>query len=84
MILKILVITGIIALLYFIYKKNKAAALNSKKEAKEEKQNEKQKEKERANEMVECSTCKIYCELNDVILSNGKYYCSKECLEKIK
>ncbi|MEK6659285.1 MAG: PP0621 family protein, partial [Campylobacterota bacterium] len=70
MILKILVIAGIIALLYFIYKKNKAAALNSKKEAKEEKQ----KEKERANEMIECSTCKIYCELNDALLSNGKYY----------
>ncbi|MDD5373829.1 MAG: PP0621 family protein [Sulfurimonas sp.] len=84
MILKILIIAGIIALLYFIYMKNKAAALNSKKEAKEEKQKEKEKEKAKANEMVECSKCKIYCELNDTLLSNGKYYCSKECLEKIK
>ncbi|MDD5400732.1 MAG: PP0621 family protein [Sulfurimonas sp.] len=80
MILKILLVVGVIALLYFIYMKGRAAALNSQKEGKDNKQ----KEKERANEMVECSTCKIYCELDDVLLSNGKYYCSKECLEKIK
>ena len=32
------------------------------------------------NDMVQCSTCKIYVEVNEAILSNGKYYCSKECL----
>jgi len=72
MILKILLVVGIIALVYFIYKKNKQSAINSKKD------------KESANEMVECAKCGIYCELNDTILNNNKHYCSKECLDKIK
>ncbi len=36
------------------------------------------------NDMVQCSTCKIYVEVNEAILSNGKYYCSKECLRNAK
>jgi uncharacterized protein len=32
------------------------------------------KKHEIEDELVECPTCKTY------VLSNGKYYCSKECL----
>jgi uncharacterized protein len=71
MILKILLIVGIIALVYFIYKKSQSSAKNLKEET-----------KDRANDMVECATCGIYCELDDAILSANRYYCSKECLEK--
>lgn len=80
MILKFLLIAAVIALLYFLYMKSKKASLCSKKEAHEKKQ----KEKESANEMIECATCTIYCSLDDAILSSGKYYCSKECVEKAK
>jgi len=71
MILKILLVVGIIALVYFIYKKSKTPAKDLKKE-----------DTQKTNDMVECAQCGIYCELEDAILSSNKYYCSKECLEK--
>ena len=73
MILKFLLVVGVIAVVYFMFIKKKPALNKTKKEEKEEIQ---------SNEMVECAECGIYCELDDTILSNNKYYCSKECLEK--
>ena len=31
--------------------------------------------------MVECPKCQTYVAKDDAILSNGKYFCSKECLK---
>jgi uncharacterized protein len=31
--------------------------------------------------MVECPTCSVYVSKSEAILSNGHYYCSKECLK---
>lgn len=75
MILKFLLIIGVIALVYFMFIKKKPQVQN---------QDAKKKDESQSNEMIECSTCKIYCSLDDALLSNGKYYCSKECLEKRK
>ncbi len=36
-----------------------------------------------SNDMVECSQCGVFVSVDEAIISNGKYYCSKECL-KIK
>lgn len=33
-----------------------------------------------SDDMIECQGCKTFVSLNEAILSNGKYYCSKECL----
>jgi len=77
MILKLLLVVGVIALVYFIFIKKKPQLQNQGQEPKK-------KDNIQSDEMIECSTCKIYCSLDDAILSNGKYYCSKECLEKIK
>ncbi|DAB27806.1 MAG: hypothetical protein A2513_06285 [Sulfurimonas sp. RIFOXYD12_FULL_33_39] len=71
MILKLLLVIGVIAVVYFIFIKKKPSDKISKNE-------------EQSSEMVECATCKVYCELDDAILSGSKYYCSKECLEKVK
>ncbi len=30
---------------------------------------------------VECPTCKTYVSQKEAIVSNGKFYCSQECLE---
>jgi len=30
--------------------------------------------------MVECPTCSTYISKDEAILSNGKFYCSKECI----
>jgi len=32
--------------------------------------------------MVECPTCSTFVSKKEAILSNGHYYCSKECLIK--
>jgi len=71
MIFKLLLIIAVIATIYFIFFKKK-------KIIKEIKNNSE------ANEMVQCSVCGIYCEIEDSILSNGKYYCSNECLRETK
>ncbi len=70
MILKILLVVGVIAVIYFFFIKKKPL-----------KNNKKADETQQSSDMVECSRCGIYAELSDSIISNNKYYCSKECLE---
>ncbi len=31
--------------------------------------------------MIECKSCDTFVSKQDAILSNGQYYCSKECLK---
>ncbi|QOY51654.1 PP0621 family protein [Candidatus Sulfurimonas baltica] len=64
----------LIAVVYFFFIKKKPAVTQSNKNNK--------KDEVQSSDMVECSTCGVYCELDDTILSNNKYYCSNECLEK--
>jgi len=67
-----LVIVVLIAFIYFFFikkKPNKKIHVNTKEDDSQ------------TNEMIQCSKCNIYCELDDTILSNGKYYCSNECLK---
>jgi len=74
MILKILIIGAVIAAVYFLFFKTKPETKLTKKESK----------KADAEEMVECASCGVYAEVEECILSNGKYYCSRECLAKAK
>ena len=76
--IKWLVVVGVVGLIYFMFIKKKPAVSSSKKSDETDKKDEKQD----SNDMVECATCNIYCELDEAILSNNKYYCSSECLEK--
>jgi uncharacterized protein len=71
-----LIIAALIALIYFIYFKKKPQKVSSSKKEKTT--------KEQANEMIECATCGVYSELDESILSNGKYYCSDECVARRK
>ena len=71
MILKVLAVILIIFLIYILlFKKNREKEISKKN-------NEKI-----TDEMVECPTCKTYVSQKEAILSNGKFYCSKECLLK--
>ncbi len=79
MILKLLVVIGVIAVVYFMFIKKKP--IQNKTEPKKNNKKEK-KEKLEANDMIECPTCGIYSELGECVLSNGKYYCSSECASK--
>ncbi|MBU1659321.1 hypothetical protein KKG72_09760 [bacterium] len=69
MILKLLLIIGVIAIIYFVFFKKKPLQNNNNSHIE-------------SNDMIECSACGIYSEVDDSILSNGKYYCSPECLKK--
>jgi len=77
MILKLLLVAAVIYIVYIIFFKQKSVTKSNtdKKET---------KEKPQANEMVECNQCGVYVEISEAILSNGKYYCSNECLQEVK
>jgi len=70
MILKLLVLAGV---LYLVYKVLFRRKLNS---------TDSNTKNDEVDTMIECPTCKVYTARDDAILSNGKYYCSKECLGK--
>ena len=70
MILKVLAVILIIFLIYILlFKKNREKEISKKN-------NEKI-----TDEMMECPTCKTYVSQKEALLSNGKFYCSKDCLE---
>lgn len=72
MILKILLLIGVIALVYFMFIKKKPLVSSS---------NDKNT-KPQPNDMIECTECGVYVEISEAILSNGNYYCSQECQQK--
>ncbi|MEA3369942.1 MAG: PP0621 family protein [Campylobacterota bacterium] len=76
MILKLLLVIGVIAAVYFMFFKKKP--IKNKTRTKKDKKSEKLE----ANDLLECPTCGVYSELGDSVLSNGKYYCSSECASK--
>ena len=69
MILKVAAVIFIIFLIYILFfKRNRERSIHDKK-------NEKI-----TDEMTECPSCKTYVSQKEAILSNGKFYCSEECL----
>jgi len=75
MILKLLLVIGVIAIIYFMFIKEKPS---------QAKKTQQKKKDEAVDEMVECSSCGVYVSVSEAILSNGRYYCSRECLAKGK
>ncbi|MDA3908034.1 MAG: PP0621 family protein [Sulfurimonas sp.] len=73
-----IVVIGLIVVVYFIFIKKRPAVRQNKKDSTQKKS----EEEVQSNDMVECEKCGIYCEVDDTILSNNKYYCSQECLKK--
>lgn len=69
MILKLLLFIGIAYAVYYLFFKKKSISSSQNDELK-------------GSDMIECASCGVYSQLDDSILSAGKYYCSKECLEK--
>jgi len=72
--IKWLLVVGVISAIYIFFIKKKPVITKEGTSSNDVKNN--------SSEMVKCSTCSVYCELNDTILSANKYYCSSECLEK--
>ncbi len=70
MILKIIAIAVVLFLIYIILFK------------KDREKNVKKEEEKIEDIMVECPTCSIFVSKKEAVLSNGYYFCSKECLLK--
>jgi len=71
MILKILAAALVLFLIYIVlFKKNREKEVNKDKKPKEKIE----------DIMVECPTCSTYVSKKEAILSNGQFYCSKDCL----
>jgi uncharacterized protein len=75
MILKLLLVIAVIGIVYFMFIK-KTPIRDTKKRSPSKKSEQK------SQEMVPCASCGTYCSVEDTILNAGKYYCSRECLEK--
>lgn len=72
MILKFIAFVVVLFLIYIVFfKKNREIGTKSDK-----------KQDTIEDIMVECPTCSTYVSKDEAILSNGKFYCSKECLGK--
>ena len=70
--IKLLAIGAVLFLVYLVFfKKGREKNIRDSK-----------KYDEITDTMIECPTCGVYVSKDDAILSNGKYYCSKECLKK--
>ena len=72
MILKVLLVVGVIGIVYFMFIKKKPANISQNRANK--------KETPKADDMVECSSCGVYAQVSESLLSGSEYYCSKECL----
>jgi len=71
MLFKFLVFVAVIYFVYrFFFKKSREGNLKNKN-----------KDDEITDTMVECPTCGTYVSKDEAILSNGKYFCSRECLK---
>lgn len=75
MILKILLVIGVIAIIYYMFIKKKPLTKEKSRS---------KKDATYANDMVACAHCELYVDIDEAILSNGKYYCSQECLKEDK
>jgi len=74
MLIKLLLVIGVIAAVYFFFIK-KSTPLTKERHAK--KSNETEDET-----MVECVVCSTFITTKEAIISNKQYYCSTECLDK--
>jgi len=73
MIFKFLAVIAVLFLVYIVFfKKNREESLKTKN---------KDKYEEITDTMVECPTCGTYVSKDEAILSNGKYFCSRECIK---
>jgi len=73
--IKWLLVVAVVSAIYVFFIKKKPITQNNNS-------NENKKDTQVSDEMVECQKCGIYVALDETILSNNKYYCSQECLEK--
>ncbi len=73
MILKIVLVLAVIGIVYFLFIKKKPFLRDSKP---------RKNITQESSDMIECSSCGVYSQLDETVISNNKYYCSNQCVEK--
>lgn len=68
--IKYLVAAACLYAIYFIFFKKKSVI------------EDKKRKKDESEEAVECSSCSTYVGVSDALMVDGKYYCSKECVDR--
>jgi len=68
--IKYLVAAACLYAIYFIFFKKKSVIADKKRK------------QDDSEETVECNRCSTYVGVSDVLMVDGKYYCSKECIER--
>ena len=74
MLMKWLLIIGVVAAVYFLFFKKPALA--GKSEGKED------DKKPDSDTMVPCEVCGVFVSVREAYLKDGKYFCSKTCMEQ--
>ncbi len=72
MLLKVIAVVFIGFIIYILFFKNKRV------------DGVKKNDKLISDEMVECPSCSTYVAQSEAIVSSGKFFCSKECLNQKK
>jgi uncharacterized protein len=66
--MKLLLLAGVLAAVYFLFFKKKSLTPPSSDTSMDE-------------AMVPCVKCGTYVQVKEALMRDGKYYCSRECLE---
>lgn len=66
--LKLLLFVGALSAVYFFFFKKKSLSPPSNDNSQDE-------------AMIPCAQCGTYVQVKEALMRNGKYYCSRECLE---
>ncbi len=66
--LKLLLLAGVLTAVYFIFFKKKSLTAPKADNTQEE-------------AMVPCAKCDTYVQIKEAFMRDGKYYCTRECME---
>lgn len=66
--LKLLLLVGVLVGVYYVFFKKKTLIPPSSDKSQEE-------------AMIPCAECGTYVQVKEALMRDGKYYCSRECME---
>lgn len=68
--LKLLLLIGVITAVYYVFFAKKKSLTAPKNDTSMD------------EAMIPCATCETYIQAKEALMSGGKYYCCRECMEK--
>ena len=68
--LKFIILVGILYGIYYLFFRKPVISAGKKSDIKKD-----------SETMVECKECKAFVSVNEALIVDGKYFCSKECVD---